>query len=256
MRLFALASLLFLAQGLLVPTNALEPLQGGVQHSQALPAVPAYLSTGTQFSEQLLPPSGSDSSWYQIPNWAAGDWKRFQVKKRMFLLVPVTVKDEAGGPMGHQTDAKGGIWHWKLTPYKSRSEQASTVTISFCAHDELLHVSNQSICTRSVFTAWVVDKYSGMVRSVYQGEQLDTQYPVSPGVMRNDYSLAEYTEYGQFVRKSKGTWDWQLIGPYKPVSECRGQDLRKLFVSYLFSRELYDRIPRSEDAHQEKSSPE
>lgn len=241
--LIASISVLFLLSGHLMPAVALEPLQGGVQHSQALPAVPVYLSTGTQFNEQLLPPIGSNSSWYQIPKWAAGDWKRFKVKKKMFLLVPVTTKDEAGGPMGHQTDAKGGVWHWKLTPYKSSSEQAATITVSLCTHDELLEVSDKRIVTRSVFTAWVIDKFSGYVRSVYQGEQLDTEYPVSPGVMRNDYSLAEYSEYGQFVRTSKGTWDWQLVGSYQPIAESRGYDLKKLFVDYLTSRGLYDRIP-------------
>lgn len=207
------------------------------------PAVEPQLRTGCEFSEQALDEMSTQSTWFHIPWWLAGTWKR----ERSITYVPGErpniKKDERVRKFGFQTDAKGGIWHYVRTPFKVVTHTPGSVNYFLIRKEEPVTISKTEATVRMVWTIWHVSEKTGKILRVNQGDQVDTFRPMNEAALEATSVCKAYSETGKPMGVWRASWTDHKLERYQPTPQYNGQNLFELLCDYLKSTGRYNRVP-------------
>jgi hypothetical protein len=179
------------------------------------------------------------STWFKIPGWIAGVWQRRMTTTKVLGFLPATSQDIRLRRYGFQNDNNGDIWHWVRTPFPVITDTGNFINHFVIRVEEPISVSEEQVIVHMVWTRWSVRKDIGIIDHVAQGDQVDSFQKIQPNVIHANSSLANYTELGKFLVKSKATWKDYLVEPYQRINEYRGVNVRELFVDFLARRGEY-----------------
>lgn len=222
---------------------ACRTLTGNIRHEESLPPVAPELRAGTKFDEGLLPKPHTISKWFRIPSWMAGEWHR-QTRTRHTPMGSVQVKDERTRKFGFQTDSMGAVWHWVRIPFSQINDLGSIYAYSVVRDESMVARSENSFTLRTIFTGWLIDKRTGIVRSVQQSDQIDEFFLQSNGRMAIRGSICTYDQFGQKKSIEQCSWFDTKIADYNPVNQFGTTNVRQLFAEYLASKGTPVLIPK------------
>jgi hypothetical protein len=226
-----------------------EPLQGGVNISKELPAVPSELRAGVIFNEANLPPMGTNQDWRWIPSWAAGTWHR-ETQTNFLPTGPQTILSRSVNETqeGDQMDSHGGVWKHISLPKKSTIEEDRYTEYQIVTHWEPILINETQIVRRSRFMAIMVNRSNNKIAKVVQKEEFDTYHPEGQGAYLQDAWLTVYNERGRQLFSERGQAHLYQIHPFEPIAidPKTGLDLRQDFKNYLLSHGLANLVPVDE----------
>jgi len=208
------------------------------------PAVPLQLRTGLEFNEQDLGEMATQSSWFHIPWWLAGTWKRDHSVTYSQGESPRPKKDERVRIFGFQTDAKGGIWHLVRTPFKVVTRTPGSINYFLIRKEEPIKISKHEVTIRMVWTIWHVHEKTGRILRVNQGDQVDTFRPMNENTLDASSVCQAYSETGRPMGLWRAKWTDHKIETYKPTPELNGQNLVVLLSDYLKQNGRHNRVPQ------------
>ncbi len=223
-----------------------EMLQGGVNISKELPAVPQQLKEGCVFREENLPPMGTSQTWFWIPRWSAGTWHR-ETQTDFLPNGPHTELSRTVNEQqrGHQVDSRGDIWNHLSLPSKSTVESDEFINWQIATASESLVMNDSETLGRVRFVSIYVNKSDGRIAKVLQQEELRDARPDGSGGASVDVHKTIYDENGKLFTTINSHANYVLTRPFSPVSidPATGLDLRKDFKQYLQSHGLVNLIP-------------
>ena len=224
--------------------GAAEPLQGGVEHSEELAPVDSRLLPGQVFDQRNLPPQGTTTGWYLIPNWYAGLWHReTQVNKIRFKNVERVSRRDSR--RGFQMDELGGIWHYRNEPFTTQVDGGNIVDFKMMFVVEPVAISDRCVAIRAIDTTTSVSKQTNKIVSVKQFESFFSTVPVSETELYTDASMKAFDSKGRSVgANNKGYFREYKIQPFVEINYLNGKDLKEDFKLYLRSHGLSDRVPK------------
>lgn len=221
-----------------------EPLKAGIEHVERVAPVNPRLLPGQIFDERNLPPLGTTTGWYRIPNWYAGNWHReTQVISGFFGLVKTASKSSRNERRGYQRDALGGVWDYRDEPALDPVDLGSSIDLKFVQVREPIAITGKAVTIRYLATAVLVDKLTRQILRTCQEEDIHTWYPVSASSLRCDASQKFFDVSGLPLGNQRGYFYEQMIQPYAPVDYFNGKDLKADFKLYLQSHGMANRIP-------------
>lgn len=228
---------------LALPLGA-EPLKAHIQHSAKVEPVAPQLRAGSQFNQENLPRKYSQSKWFKIPRWMAGEWRRKQVHVRKNGRLVRSQKDVRQHRYGFQTDRQGNVWHWVRTPHPTITEQDDTVSYFLIRNEELVASNQEKVSVKITWTTWVIDKRTRIIDKVIQGIQVDTYKPQGEGALFAESHVANYNQDGKLLVRQNWCWKDELMVYYEPVDQYEGVNVKLLFHDYLKSHNLAGLLPR------------
>ncbi len=221
-------------------------IEGMSDHSSGLPPLDAQYRPGARFEDlspaQVKPPN----KWYQMPNWAAGVWQ----SKQHSLIYQFNYKTKkeweaknrfsyylAEERFGKQKDNQGGIWDLPLAPLVNKALSKDWVSYHHITNIEYLYVGEDGIVMRIRSVVTLVSRVGSEIVSAYQQESISTRLPAGENLMRVRDSIKVYDVEGHALRRSKVEAIATRVGPFEPLNERNGLDLKSMFVEFLKSRE-------------------
>jgi hypothetical protein len=225
-------------------------LQGGVHHSQELPALPPSLITGATFDDKPLTAPPVVDDWYWIPNWLAGDWRRDEetvVSSHSYETgednnQPHTMAVTEKAQFGVQRDKFGGIWHCRLAT-AGVADLGSYLSIALVQTQEPVVVSESKVVIRDVFTELHVIADTRVIIWSAQAESLTRYEPLPNGAIKTSTSIKFFDERGMPTIKQLNQSVETRTKQFVPTDTYKGRDLHELFKQYLVSHGKPDYAP-------------
>jgi len=231
-----------------------EALQGNVQFDERLDPLPKGLQDGTRFDFDMLKEVEhySESKWYRIPKWYAGDWiSRNSRTIRVSVpgySAPVTGGDSwrnylTDGYHGLQQDRKGDIWD--LIGKKGWGKGIGDDIIGLAKFEEIrpIMLSADRIVMFDRFAHWSVERESGIIHHAVQVERLSTTVRISDNLFMKRYVSREFDGGGKFAGEIESIVIDQRKGPFVPINTLSGQDLKESFCEFLATNGFNDLLP-------------
>lgn len=232
---------------------ASEPLHGGVEHSDTVPAAPLALMPGIKFDEDALPKLTPGNNWLAIPNWFAGTWQyktetvtrmRLYTKDPGYPSVPFTLKNEFKRTHGQQKDKSGQIWDYIKVPYSYTTkvdngylgyERTLSVDIVKCNEDEVI---------RKVFGPdSVVDPDTQEILLTQQKQCVSRYTKFGDDAVHLDSSTKIFDMQGSAKLLKISEMVGMRVKPYEEIDEQDGRNLKQSFAQFLTSIGKKDLIP-------------
>jgi len=149
-------------------------LKLGVEHSKSLSPVGDSLQAGSIFDDKLLDEGNVKLTWYPIPKWLAGQWRRTQETTVFSHDYASGYSDNAQRPFmseqvadfGVQTDSRGTVWNCNLGS-RGVSDRGSYRSIALVMGKAPVETSNESIIFREVFVIANVNKTTNVILDSY-----------------------------------------------------------------------------------------
>lgn len=225
-----------------------ETLQGGIDHSEYLPAMPEQMQPGSAYYGAQR--QAANVIWYPIPNWLAGTFQSdFITNQVTQVYSPAAPKHRASGRIKHVEtfgtlpDATGQIWHADILPHvglwEGAQEEVQTTVEKGCVQTNndkvVLHIHNHAV-------------YLSPDRSrVVYAEQVDGFKNItttSPGNELAIYDdIQEYDSMGRPLDRYIATSQMRKIADFALKESENGIDLRASLAQYLSSIGRPDLIP-------------
>jgi hypothetical protein len=229
-----------------------SPLQGSIQHSEAVAPLPLEYAPGAKLDEQSLPKLTPENRWYPIPNWIAGTWqyktetvtylRAFDKKK--YPQTPFTLHNEFQRTYGYQKDRTGQIWDYLKAPYRYQAKldggligyvTDGTVDISKATNEEVV---------RKVFgNGAVVDPESQQIVLTNQKECFTRYTPFSDDAIRLEGSTKVFAMDGSPQVLKFSDMLGMRVKPFEVVDQLDGQNLRQMFGDFLRANGKADLAP-------------
>jgi hypothetical protein len=234
--------ILFLLVSLCYPLLArAEMLQGGVQMSEALPAVQPDLRAGAAFNPANLPQAATVGGWYLIPAWAAGTWHR-DTMTYVTSQGEQTVLSKVNHFWGQQMDSQGRIWQHHNEPYTEREEMPGLVEWKTVVEKEPLKITPKEMKMHFKASTVAVNAQTGMIVKSYQQEEVQFLRPAEPGYMVQDSYIRLFDEMGRPQSTEHGGAQLTLYRPFSPipVDQRTGLDLKNDLANYMSTHGFKD----------------
>src|SRR6516225_359413 len=135
-----------------------ETLQGGIDHSEYLPAMPQEMQPGSSFNG--IQQQASTVIWYPIPNWLAGTFQSDFITNQVTQVYSRSAPPhKASGRFKHVEtygalpDASGQIRHADILPHvglwEGAQEEVQTTVEKQCMQTNndkvILHIHNHAV---------------------------------------------------------------------------------------------------------------
>lgn len=230
-----------------IPPIHSETIQGGIDHSEYLPAMPDRMQPGSAYYNS--PNQDTKVIWYPIPNWLAGTFQSdFITNQVTQVFSPAAPPHRASGPLRHVEtfgalpDASGQIWHADILPHvgywEGAQQQVQTTVQKSCVQTNnekvVLHIHNHSVYL-SPDRSRVV--YSNQV----DGFKNITPIPGTSLAIYDD--IEEYDSMGKPLDRYIATTQMRKIADFALKDSENGIDLRSSLAQYLYSIGRQDLIP-------------
>lgn len=231
-------------------TGNSKVLQGGIEHSVQLPALPNYLQVGSIFNQALLNANPELKNWYQIPNWLAGEWQReeetivssYDYATKQRTNEPKTIVARETAHFGLQADRAGGIWHCRIAA-GGVADCGSYYSVALLGLQEPLAVSDKRVVLRDLFTELHVAKETNVIMLSLQAESITSYRPVRDGLVKTNTSVKFFEQNGTPKSMQKNLALTNRSAPFAPLNSYKGNDLRASFKRFLLSNGKDDLLP-------------
>jgi tetratricopeptide (TPR) repeat protein len=233
-------------------------LKGGVEHSEVLSPLPAYLKVGAIFDQALLAPHPDLHRWYRIPNWLAAEWGRDQetivsayyYDSHQRVTEPQTIAAKETTQFGLQVDRLGGIWHCRIAA-GGLADCGSYYSVALVASQEPEEVSENMVVIRDVFTELHVNKETNVIILALQAESLTQFRPVRDGLLKTVMSVKFFEEDGGPKSVQRNLSYDTRRAPFAPLNSYKGYDLRSAFKQFLLSNGKENLLPDDRTSNQD-----
>ncbi len=224
-------------------------LQGGVSHSQELPALPKQFKIGATYQDEPQQQAKEDG-WYWIPSWLAGDWRRDEetiVSEYDYMTgegshIPHTIMATELAQFGQQRDSQGGIWHCRLAS-AGLADCGSYFSVAHIQKQEPVAVSKDRVVIKDVFTELRVNKDTHAIIDSVQAESITEYFPMKDGVLKVTSSVKSFDEQGMAKKLQNNVSTTLRTKPFLPTNFYKDKNLRASFKRYLESHNLSNLIP-------------
>lgn len=229
-----------------VPSTAFaQPvLEGKVHHSERLPPLDSNFLPGHIFDESRLPPMGTNSGWYRIPNWFAGVWHRDTIIQKGLLGIKSEVQNSRNMRRGYQTDALGGIWDYRDEPFADPVDIGASVDYKVVRIREPVSISGKSVTLHFIASCFLINKTTHEIVKAYQEEEFQTWQGGDHQNLRCDASQRIFDAFGASKQVSTCSFVDRLLQEYAPIDKYHGKDLKADFVRFLTSHGMSERVPQ------------
>jgi hypothetical protein len=217
-------------------------LQGGVIHSEIVPAVEPTLRAGATFNESNIQKIPKEEGWYWVPRWIAGNWHR-EVQTAFTENGPVTQRNRSEKHFGMQQDSNGEIWDYYHVPIKQVAEGANFTEYKVMRSYSILPAGNGKFAMKSRSTCVRVDRNTNKIISSHTQEDINTFSPQGRGVIRSDCSMKIFDSNGRPKDAATGYYTCELVQPFQPTNYLDGKDLRQSFKNFLISHNWPKLVP-------------
>jgi hypothetical protein len=225
-------------------------LQGGVEHSQELPALPRQFRIGATYQDE--PPAlPLVDGWYWIPSWLAGDWRRdeetvvsdYDCMTGEGSHIPHTIVATELAQYGVQKDASGGIWHCRLGS-GGLADCGSYLSVAQIQKQEPLSVASDHVVIKDIFTELRINKDTHAIIDSAQAESITEYFPVRDGVMKVISSVKIFDEQGMPKRLQNNLSTTMRTKAFAPLNFYKNVDLKDSFKRFLLGHGLKNLIPQ------------
>jgi hypothetical protein len=235
----------FLALLILMCCIAISPacaelLQGGVQHREYLPQMPAELQAGSTYQEAAPPPV--TIVWYPLPRWLAGKYESDYITNEVVQIYSATAPAHASsGAMVHkenfglQLDNTGSVWHADILPKTSVWEGAQR-NLQMTVSKECITTSNERIVLHIHNQSVILDPSN---QRITHSEQVDGYKTITLQNNNGDLSvyddIQEYDSNGSPLDRYIAKYTMHRIQNFAPQDYDHGIDLRASLAQFLTS---------------------
>ena len=224
-------------------------LQGGVSHSQELPALPKQFKVGATYQDEPQQQAKEDG-WYWIPSWLAGDWRRDEetiVSEYDYMTgegshIPHTIMATELAQFGQQRDSQGGIWHCRLAS-GGLADCGSYFSVAQIQKQEPVSVTKDRVVIKDVFTELRVNKDTHAIIDSVQAESITEYFPMKEGVLKVTSSVKIFDEQGIAKKLQNNVSTTVRTKPFLPTNFYKDKNLRASFKRYLESHNRSNLIP-------------
>lgn len=225
-------------------------LQGGIEHSQELPAIPAHLSVGATFDNRVLEQPLPLDHWYWIPEWLTGEWRRetetivssYSYQTHQENSQPRLINAVEVAQFGVQRDRYGGVWHCRLAT-SGLADCGSYYSVALIQSQEPLVVSPAKVVIRDRFIQLQVNKETRAIISATQSESITTHSPLAAGRLSTTVSVKFFDEEGMPKRSQVNKSEEMRTSSFAPLARYKGLDLQTAFKKFLLSNGKDDFLP-------------
>ena len=217
-------------------------LQGGVIHSEIVPAVEPSLRAGATFNEGNIQKIPKEEGWYWVPRWIAGSWHR-ETQTAYTENGPVTQRNRSEKHFGMQQDSNGEIWDYYHVPIKQVAEGSAFTEYKVMRSYSILPAGNGKFAMKSRSTCVRVDRNTNKIISSHTQEDINTFSPQGRGVIRSDCSMRLFDTNGKPKDSATGYYTCDMVQPFQPTNFLDGKDLRKSFKNFLISHNWPKLVP-------------
>jgi hypothetical protein len=225
-----------------------ETIQGGVEHSEYLPAMPQQMQPGSAY--YAAPAQAANVIWYPIPNWMVGTFESDYITNQVTQVYSQAAPPHrAAGRIKHVDtfgtlpDASGQIWHADILPHvglwEGAQEEVQTTVEKRCMQTNnekvILHIHNHAVyldpSRRKVVYSEQVDGFKNIT-------------PIAPAGQLAIYDdIQEYDSKGKPLDRYIATSTMVKIADFAPKESDNGIDLRASLAQHLNSIGRPDLIP-------------
>lgn len=227
-------------------------LEGISDHSSGLPPLDAQYRPGAKFDDVAPAKAQPLNKWYHMPDWLAGVWQ----SKQHSLIYQFNYKTKkeweaknrfsyylAEERFGKQKDSQGGIWDLPLAPLVNKALSKDFVSYHHITNIEYLYVGDDGMVMRIRSVVTLVSRAGSEIVSAYQQESISTRLPAGENLMRVRDSIKVYDIEGHPLRRSKVEAIATRVGPFEPLNERNGLDLKAMFIEFLKSEKKDSLVP-------------
>lgn len=219
-------------------------LQIGVEHSNHVKPIPLNLQIGSIFDDRILK-ARHKLSWYRIPEWLAGKWKRdrecivssYDHITNQRTRMDKSILSEQMADWGVQRDKEGGIWHCNLSN-RGMSNRGSFRSIALVRRQMPIKEDRASIVFKEQFVVLNVMKGTNAIMDSYIVESITKYKPIKRGLLETMMSVQVYLADGTPKKQQENMSFDKLVTPYTSVNSYKGIDVKSDFDLFLKSRNL------------------
>lgn len=224
-------------------------LNGGIDHSEALSAVPAQFQPGRTFQAPKTEVAVADSTgWRMIPPCMAGTWEGGdqsidggQDLRSGAPLVQRLLPGHRIRVRGHQVDARGDIWDYMPAGAHEHVQHANGTTYFLLTKNRVLSESNEGVVSK-ITDRQVEVGLDGRVKSVTQSEQIIHTVCLGAGHIRLNASIKTFDVNGKPMSIEKSHMDEHRVKGFQTIGTFHGGDLQISLARYLQKKGMLDRI--------------
>jgi len=237
------STLLLLSRCAFLRAACAQPLQAGIEQTDAIGPVSPPLQAGATFDERNLPAMHTRTGWYLIPTWCAGLWHRETQTDKLGFLRTVTHTSRRDRLRGYQVDRFGRIWQAHDEPNVVIVDTGNTLDYILDRSTQPVSMQADLVVTRYVGSDIVVEKGSRRIVRSGQRDEVQELSQGPGGSLKCDSKLTRFDQNGRRMGTVSGTWAEQLIKPFQPLDFYQGRNYYQEFCQYLQSTGQAAAIP-------------
>lgn len=228
-------------------------LQGGVEFSDRLKALPQDLQEGSTFKKQQLAEQPQVAIiWYRVPRALAGVWQReaqltstiYDFKTGQLIKVNQVKPSRTISEFGLQKDKLGDIWDMRALPFTAYGDSGNILDVQYMRRDDLRFINDSTAATYNEYLEVMVDKRS---MRIVQSNQVQARCQITAQggrLLRYVGRLRTFDQDGLPLQEEATVTEETLVQPFEPLDKSEtGEDLRASFIKFLQANGLKDRIP-------------
>jgi hypothetical protein len=219
-------------------------LEGALQQTDTLPALPDRFQVARPFSEDMLGQPDNLLEWVMIPSVLAGTWSRngtILLSVRDELTHKETHPNSQSFPhgsftRGFQMDANGNIWdcpRGRRHRFETSGDGRSAEYIIITGGRQMLVTGPDSLRDFGEVTIVDVDLATRLITRVQRSVQVVIRRVVQDGVVQVDSTTGSYTPEGKLLSTSIDRSFEKRIADFSRMDTLDGLNLRKGFEDFF-----------------------
>ncbi|MBX9693112.1 MAG: hypothetical protein K2Z81_12055 [Cyanobacteria bacterium] len=236
-----------------------EVIQGGIQHTETLPPVPAGMQKGSVFASPDALPT---VQWFPVPDWLAGTWLKDgdvetfseDLRSGRSSTRQVWINNRVKLSFGHQLDALRTIWHAEVLPFRADGERGNMQDRRYVMDMSCMKSTPQEVILRFRSAIAVIDPGSQRVIDNEQQEEIVSFAQTSPGIITTRSSTKSFTGSGQPLFQAETHTQRRKLAEFTPVDNLQGIDLKASLSQFLSNSNMSNRIPVSDNSNDSRST--
>jgi hypothetical protein len=236
---------LYLAAAAFNPADS-KLLQGALQQTDTLPALPDRFQVSRPFSNDMLGQPDNLQEWVMIPRSLAGTWSRngtILLSVRDELTHRETFPNSQSFPHGEftrgfQMDASGNIWdcpRGRRHRFETSDDGRSAEYIIITGGRQMLVTGPDSLRDFGEVTLVDVDLRTRLIARVQRSVQVVTRKVIQDGIVQVDSTTGSYTPEGKLLTTSVDRSFEKRTADFSRLDTLNGLNLRKGFEDFINS---------------------
>lgn len=234
------------------PGNA-KLLQGAIQHAEVLPPLPDQLRPGSVYRSER--DASLTVEWFRVPKWLIGQWRSDEIRtiscdetgKGETIKKPIVESMKSHEQFGTQYDNQGNVWSDLMFPRHNRPQEGQGFTLDqTIISGKCMESSNSHVVlflrTRNVR----IDSQTGRIVEAFQGESINSYSPLEGKRVLVEASNRKFDADGNPIVTTVTRNVNNFAGPFVPLPQKHGVDLRQSLSDYLKAHDHADLAPNAE----------